>query len=1049
MFSTKKYSRMGWFKILMIACILLTQVFGMTLYANAAELNLTATVISDSQIKLDWNTLPDAAYYKIYWGDNKTLIKTIDVNKELNFSSYTHSTGLEPETTYTYTVEALNKYGNVIKSSWVSVTTPKIQSPTILSGAYNINTGQITLNWKHNSSGVSGTVIRRSDGSIVASINGSATSATFTDDQLKINRESKYTAQSSNSKGGMSENSQPFSIFPIAPPNVSASVKNGTVTISWDNTAQISSFILERSKYSGSAWGSWTVVNNGLKSGTSSVNDTPDSGGSFRYRLSAKESGPYSGFSNITDRVVKPAPPKSLSGSMTGIGEITLNWTNDPSNESELRVERRKDSGAYETIAKLSSTTTKYTDKASFNTGSTYYYVITAYDSDSNRLSSPVWSIVVMDPSTPSSLTATTVSSSQIDLAWTYPGSQTYSTVIERRKDWEWGWTAIATVKSGILKYSDTGLEPNTKYHYRVKAVLGSNTYSNPYPNDSEGKSALTKLNKPTGLTGKPSGDRKIDLSWTDNSDETGFVIERKTDGGSYSVIYTTGPNTRYYQDRNLNENTFYTYRVKAVTSNNTSDYSNEVRVAASYFVAPSDLYAEAFSESEISLTWKDNAVNETNYEVWRKRGSSGNWKKLSVLKKNTTNFTDEDLDENTQYYYKVRAVNTSNNKYTDYSNEASARTIELENPDGLHFEKVSDTRITLRWNDNSDNEDGFLIERRTKSSDPWEEIGSSGKNSESFSVKNLKAKTTYYFRVKAYINKYNRIAVSEEIQVNTGTPEPPSDLVLKVLSPYEIRLRWDDNSDDETGFIIERSKDNDDNFKEIDRVDEDDEDYIDSSVRPNTKYYYRVVAYNKYGKSSYEDVEFAYTGAAVTFKDIGGSFIWAKEAIEDLAGRGIIKGKSSTIFAPGDTITRAEFTCLMLRAFELNTEVNWVTAIDDVKSDKWFFEELMVARKLGIIKPDSKNRFYPERPITREEMCVIIVKTLDAADKPLPYYSSSVLKKFVDTNSISSEALYSVASLVGEGIMNGKPGNKIGPKDTSNRAEAAALIYRVYHLDD
>jgi hypothetical protein len=597
-----------------------------------------------------------------------------------------------------------------------------------------------------------------------------------------------------------------------------------------------------------------------------------------------------------------------------------------------------------------------------------------------------------------------------------------------------------------VFKYSNTGLTPNTRYYYRVKAVSGSNTYSQPFPNDSAGKGAYTKLGKPTNLTGKASADTQIDLTWTDNSDETGFVIERKTGSGSYSVIATTGANARSFSDRGLATNVYYTYRVKAVTSVNTSDYSDEITVVCSLFAFPTELSAVAISDSEISLSWKDNSVNESGFEIWRKTGSSGTWKKVAVSGRNATSYTDDDLSQNTQYYYKVRAYISSGGIFTDFSNEATARTIEMDAPDGLSYSIVSDTRITLSWSDNSYNEDGYKVERKVKSTGTWEVIAELDEDTDSLTVRNLTRGTIYFFRVKAYVSKYNRVACSAEIQVNTAVPEAPSDLVLKVVSPDEIELKWDDNSDDETGFIIERSEGDNKDFDEIERVDEDTESYSDEGLDHQTRYYYRVTAYNKYGKSSASEEEYAFTSAAVTFNDIGGSFIWAKDAIEDLASRGIIKGRSDTIFAPGDTITRAEFTCLMLRTFELDASITGVTPISDIKSDRWFYRELMVAKKLGIIKADGKNCFYPERPITREEMCITIVKTLNAADKTLPMYSTTVLNGFTDTKSISSDALYSVASLVGEGIMNGKPGNRIAPKETANRAEAAALIYRVLH---
>ncbi len=71
-----------------------------------------------------------------------------------------------------------------------------------------------------------------------------------------------------------------------------------------------------------------------------------------------------------------------------------------------------------------------------------------------------------------------------------------------------------------------------------------------------------------------------VTLTWTDNStNETVFDIERKDNGGSFNPIATVRPGTTSYVDSSLNSNTQYTYRVRAMTSTASSNYSNEAAV--------------------------------------------------------------------------------------------------------------------------------------------------------------------------------------------------------------------------------------------------------------------------------------------------------------------------------------------------------------------------------------------------------------------------------------------------------------------------------------
>jgi hypothetical protein len=79
----------------------------------------------------------------------------------------------------------------------------------------------------------------------------------------------------------------------------------------------------------------------------------------------------------------------------------------------------------------------------------------------------------------------------------------------------------------------------------------------------------------PDGLTAAASGNR-INLAWTDNADnETGFKIERSTNGIDFSQVATTGSNTTSYADAGLAANTHYYYRVRACNTIGDSAYSN------------------------------------------------------------------------------------------------------------------------------------------------------------------------------------------------------------------------------------------------------------------------------------------------------------------------------------------------------------------------------------------------------------------------------------------------------------------------------------------
>ncbi|MEQ9000330.1 MAG: DUF4114 domain-containing protein [Coleofasciculus sp. B1-GNL1-01] len=71
----------------------------------------------------------------------------------------------------------------------------------------------------------------------------------------------------------------------------------------------------------------------------------------------------------------------------------------------------------------------------------------------------------------------------------------------------------------------------------------------------------------------------------------------------------------------------------------------------------PSDLIVTAISDTEIELTWADRSNNETGFKIERSRDQE-NWTVLTTTAADVTRYRDTDLTANTQYYYRLRAIN-------------------------------------------------------------------------------------------------------------------------------------------------------------------------------------------------------------------------------------------------------------------------------------------------------------------------------------------------------------------------------------------------------
>jgi len=185
--------------------------------------------------------------------------------------------------------------------------------------------------------------------------------------------------------------------------------------------------------------------------------------------------------------------------------------------------------------------------------------------------------------------------------------------------------------------------------------------------------------------------------------------------------------------------------------------------------------------------------------------------------------------------------------------------------PTELTAAAASDTVINLTWVDNSNNETGFAIERKTGSSGTYTRIATVGANVKAYSNTGLSASTTYYYRVRA-VNGAVYSTYSFEAYATTQPPSPPSiptELTAAAASDTVINLTWADNSNNETGFVIERKTGATGTYTQVSTVGTNVRTYSSTGLAAGTTYYYRVRAVNGTTYSAYSNEANATTQAA------------------------------------------------------------------------------------------------------------------------------------------------------------------------------------------
>lgn len=166
----------------------------------------------------------------------------------------------------------------------------------------------------------------------------------------------------------------------------------------------------------------------------------------------------------------------------------------------------------------------------------------------------------------------------------------------------------------------------------------------------------------------------------------------------------------------------------------------------------------------------------------------------------------------------------------------------------------------------------------------------------------------------------------------------------------------------------------------------------------------------------------------------------WAEVAVGALSRLGILDSIGGESFEPDKSITRGEFTAMLVRGAKLSGEGG---QFPDVSEDHPFAKEISAAKKKGIAMGDENGNFNPDANITRQDISALVCRTLKLLGKIQPA-EASVLEPFRDGGDISDYAVDTMAAVVRAKLIKGDDRERLNPKKNMTRAEAAVLIERV-----
>ena len=528
---------------------------------------------------------------------------------------------------------------------------------------------------------------------------------------------------------------------------------------------------------------------------------------------------------------------------------------------------------------------------------------IKAYTDDTDE-------VQIQKPSAPSGLSVSNTIAS-LTLKWNAVKDATGYEIYRAGTDGKY--SKITTVTS--TSYVDTNVKNNTQYSYKIKAynAAGASAFSTAA---SLKKTQISVSNLKADATGN-----KVQLSWTGGvTGAEGYVIYRRTEGGSYAEIGRTSGNT---YSNTISAGIKYYYAVAVYSGSRTEDKCPEVGVM--YLAAPSGL---SVSNTIASLTLKWNAVKgATGYEIYR-AGTDGKYSKITTV--TSTSYVDTSVKNNTQYSYKIKAYNAAG--ASAFSTAASLKKTQIS-VSNLKAD-ANGSKVQLSWTGGVTGAEGYVIYRRTEGGS-YAEIGRTAGNTYSNTIS---AGIKYYYAVAVYSGSRTEDKCPEVGAMYLA--EPAVTGASNITSG--VQVKWSQVTG-ATGYIVYRKGAGKGWARIADIKEGSTVNYTDTTAASGTTYTYTVRAYNKDTMSDWNSTkslmrisDTTLTGASnitsgvqVKWSQVTGAtgyIVYRKGAGKGWARIADIKSGSTVSYTDTTAASGTTYT-YTVRAYNGNTMGDWHSA--------------------------------------------------------------------------------------------------------------------------
>lgn len=167
----------------------------------------------------------------------------------------------------------------------------------------------------------------------------------------------------------------------------------------------------------------------------------------------------------------------------------------------------------------------------------------------------------------------------------------------------------------------------------------------------------------------------------------------------------------------------------------------------------------------------------------------------------------------------------------------------------------------------------------------------------------------------------------------------------------------------------------------------------------------------------------------------------WYEQAVSYAAGAGLFSGTDKTTFSPQTVMTRAMFVRVLANLSGVDfSEYGGYTGYKDVPRGRWYSAAVLWASEKGIVNGTTPNTFEPDKPVSRQQMCVMLLRY---AERALGYKLEGAGGgfEFSDGAQIQEYARAAVYVCRKYGFINGVTPTEFSPRAGATRAQVATLF--------